>query len=428
MQRELPGETRMKTSRSSLIPRQKLSTTLRKIAAKIGEQPVRSITWIGPNDYFHRGERVSMKIRITKLFAFGSWARGAESCGDLDLAVEYEIEEQTPQMSFLNFGALKRNLVNGYRGVELLPWNKIRENVEIQKDAILIWSVDQVDYQSRIDEIKVDPNSGHYERAWDSMPIDMKRLKLDVKEAETFVADVESGIYSVEWVPATEISEAKESYPDNLKQKQKDWTWFAGRHIAALLNRSLDYVVSEMVVGDLEINAKRFCQSTYKLAGNFIALGTPYPPFELLSDLSYSALIIAPYDKNNSPNGLMIVRRGEKHPLVAKAAKIDNIYSVFNKQNGEPALLYSYSAENELCANLMVFSNKSAAADEAAVYDSDEYEVKKLSGNSLLNNLTLSNGIILNDDFSMFFEREVCSLEASADWLSEFSGKILERG
>lgn len=127
-------------------------------------------------------------IPVRKLWVFGSYARGALDCGDLDLAIVVD----HPSKEWLNdnighgwileqMAKFQQQIKNslGKRGerIEIVIETKDESILDFFKgvpitDALLIWSEDELDWQTKIESIKADPNASRFKRSY---PINLKR-------------------------------------------------------------------------------------------------------------------------------------------------------------------------------------------------------------------------------------------------------------
>jgi len=126
---------------------------------------------------------------VRKLWVFGSYARGALDCGDLDLAIV--VDQPSQEWLDRNIGLFDYDLKRMEKFEQLVK-NALRkrgERVEIVirtkdnhiqdffkgvpiNDAMLIWSEDEPDWQAKIESIEPNPGAGRYIRPY---PMDLKR-------------------------------------------------------------------------------------------------------------------------------------------------------------------------------------------------------------------------------------------------------------
>ncbi len=124
----------------------------------------------------HTLETVPMPVSVTELYVFGSYARGAMNCGDLDIVlvtVEPTEEDRTrcPSRCFMNLPDFDREFRKRLRTsrserIDILrtsrpSWDKVGK-IE-RKDCVLIWNGDTA-WKERIATIHSDPHAGRAPR------------------------------------------------------------------------------------------------------------------------------------------------------------------------------------------------------------------------------------------------------------------------
>lgn len=126
---------------------------------------------------------------VRNLWVYGSYARGALNCGDLDLAIVYDypskklIEEKAGllpwPLGLRRFEHLIRDsLVKRGERIEIVMHSSEEDllllffkRVPIS-DAILVWSEEHTNWEETISSIKPNPNAGRFDRPY---PINLKR-------------------------------------------------------------------------------------------------------------------------------------------------------------------------------------------------------------------------------------------------------------
>jgi len=114
---------------------------------------------------------------VKKLWVFGSYARGALECGDLDLAIEIDRPDHSwyeengimviyPECYHKFWQLMRDSLKKRGERIEILTGNPAKDEEEgWHKDAILIWDEDSPNrWRSAITSIKPDPNAGRFTR------------------------------------------------------------------------------------------------------------------------------------------------------------------------------------------------------------------------------------------------------------------------
>ena len=288
--------------------RQRTSFTrsLKTIAERIDKTSEFEVDW--HNEFIRRKEKT--KFCVKALWAFGSWARGALFCGDLDLIVDVEVKEGFLPMT----STLRRVLIKGARDVRLYV-GKPDENTSGApvEDAVLIWSVSDKKWKKNIAEIKPNPFAERFARKIDALPLRSEQLYAEIDALEKVVDLKNDDILDWMWAPVSNFnldstywSDTAVSFYERIKS-----------HSGKKSREAMRFVIDWFQVND-PIQTWKYDHSSragFFINGNYIHVGRPSIDLKRLDHHSCSGLMLVPHFTKRGPNGIWIIRRGRKHKL-----------------------------------------------------------------------------------------------------------------
>jgi predicted nucleotidyltransferase len=160
------------------IPREKLTARLERLITRVEATPERIVerkTSLHPS----LDVRGPVRVRIESIWTFGSYARGAQLCGDIDLIIKARMSWAGPHTlngitregnSLLPslckvisplIGPLHRITWIDYD--DLMQKMKVLDEVKIMEEAILLWQP-RMNWRGAIEAIKVNPKAGRAKR------------------------------------------------------------------------------------------------------------------------------------------------------------------------------------------------------------------------------------------------------------------------
>src|ERR1035437_9721616 len=152
----------MLTPKGRRRPRVSFERTIGRIVNRIGSAPIHEVRWKG--DYFEHFENRMARVKVKSLWIVGSFARGAPTCGDLDLVIDTDIiEGHEPRPR-----TLASQVAGSYPDVVFYIGTPEKNTAGIKfPEAVLLWSQECPDWKSALGNIQVDENTSRYIRHYD---------------------------------------------------------------------------------------------------------------------------------------------------------------------------------------------------------------------------------------------------------------------
>lgn len=336
------------------VKRASFTRTLQKICSTLDKTPAKSGDWT----FFKM--KFSSTVEAKALWVVGSYARGAEECGDLDLVLDFESDGEPPT------GKVAAKILFGnHRRVSVFAGTPEKNESCVSFDeAVLVWKGKDLNWESALANIKLDPNAKRYSRPADSIPLRPEQLNHEIDHLLD-VAELEQKGH-LEW-SFKPLDELAEKHPSSESEKALARSMsYRGKKTQELLPFLLSYLdrTQHENFSIRDYGGK----SDFYIDGSLFIIGKPYIPIELLDNVTLSELVLVPHKTARGPNGFWSIKRGAKHPLRMKSKSLSAFTLRDNK--GRPLRTYNMSEYDSyntptcrLAKSLELFSTK-AAADE----------------------------------------------------------------
>ena len=207
------------------FPRERFNRTLAKLFGRLDERAsveihVASGLWEIPSI------QGRVRARVKRIWAVGSFSRGAPECLDCDLIVEAEASWLEPPVvngsHAPGWGAApewhlyKRQLLGPpFPHVSVLsleqahhakisdaPGGSLRPTFDLAK-AVLLYG-ESTDWRKALASIKVDPAAGHFPRRYDALPLRIEQTGLSLKDADELLQSQAAGLLIWSFEPLAE--------------------------------------------------------------------------------------------------------------------------------------------------------------------------------------------------------------------------------
>lgn len=141
-----------------------------------------------------------VEVEIEALWVFGSYARGAKDCGDLDIMVK--VNGYHPRCTEIN-----RHFLGKLPGVRVYLGTPTENTSGVKiKDARLIWQKD-LDWKGAIDAIAEDPNATRFPRRSDEIILRSEQTGLYPDDVASLLDDCEAGHYRQRFIPLDQLAD-----------------------------------------------------------------------------------------------------------------------------------------------------------------------------------------------------------------------------
>ncbi|WP_460160727.1 hypothetical protein [Pseudomonas sp. S2_B10] len=373
-------------------PREWFTKKLERICQRLDEASIRTIAH---KDFFNKA--ATSRVEITSLWAVGSYARGAITCGDLDLVLEYRLVEGTHpaprKITMTFFGALP--YVSYYFGKPESSTSGV-----VFPDAILIWTEPGCDWRAAIDSIKPVTSAGRAKRETDAIPLRQEQLYMEPERLQQLVNQEKDGIIEWDFVEITRddlepIPTAAVSERDRRLIRVAP---MMGKKSQALVPAIIRLMAKHSPYGDWDASESH--RGKLKCGAKVLHLGRPalpYYPFDDEPTIDQFALI--PHISAKGPNGAWMIRRGPNHPDAQSLGQKSAYYLL---SNGEPDIVRYHDHGKSWSIDLLqLFNTRKEAEDFSAMINEDDgagrVEIGKAKALELISLFALADVVEIGD-------------------------------
>ncbi len=288
--------------------RDRFTRMLRRMCEVLDGGDTRELTW---KDEIVHDEQTS-RVRIKSVWVVGSYAKGSPDCGDLDLV--FAIESLQGYVPFARriakrfFGALPR--VRSYDGTP----EKNSSNVAFE-GAVLVWTPGH-DWRTALDEMKPDPAAGRAVRDIDALRLRGEQLAMDVEDLRQLVGLRVDGQLAWQF-HAMAKADLEPLADDDISEQESELLECCNRWLGKQSRQLAPAVVRFLRMMDPRWHAVEYLDQTSFLCGGIeFRLGRPaFMPAEF-DGLNRWQVALVPHWSARGPNGILLLRRGLRHPLV----------------------------------------------------------------------------------------------------------------
>lgn len=358
------------------LPREAFSKTLVRMCKKLDAAAERIVE----EKSLYSG-KLEVRISLTSLWVVGSYARGAERCGDLDVVVDWHsLDGPVPSTKAVKntfFGPVPR--VQCFVGTP-----QSNSSYVAFPDAVQIWSGPGCDWEKAIASIEVIQGAGREARETDLIPLRPEQMNCCWDGLHDIVKQLDAGVLEQEFVAfdpemMTPVADA-----------ELDPT---ARHLFSFLSKKSQALVPPMVrlMDKIESNLTWYYEggSSLRCGGSVIRLGSPSIDLHALRpDTGVRQFVLIPHLTARGPNGAWILRRGPNHPDALTCKK--QVFALTCE--GKPVVMADYQVESmphAICL-LELYKSESAAQKKRSVIakaQPEEVTVSPMHGQTLLNTI-----------------------------------------
>lgn len=338
------------------------------------------------NPLFVRGPMCTSRIRLQRLWVVGSYARGAPTCGDLDLVFEYETLGEPPRPSARD---ARIALFGSPPDLRFYAGTPDENSSGVQMaDARLIWSGPGCDWRRALPAIAVDPTAGPAPRKTSSLPLRNEQLggAGEHEYLEALIDARQRGEIEWEFVPVD--AQLLAALPPKLPQSLGEMHRFLEISSGAKSRTLIPFVLRLLHDRYAGSAARRHTVGVDVTYGNTIVrVGTAFVrPECLISHLALSEVMLLPHLSRRGPNGAWIVRRGNRHPLTLALAGANFWATAVVGESHPLQKLWTDEAPGHTAIQLLEgFPTSQAAGEFLEHFDAaGELAPRRLSGPDLL--------------------------------------------
>lgn len=262
-----------------------------------------------------RGDQRTRRVKLQRLWAVGSYARGAATCGDLDLVFEFTTSGGPP---FPSDRDARRALFGAPPDIRFYAGTPERNSSLVRMDgARLVWSGPGCDWRNALAAIPENVTAGPAHRPTSSLPLRFDQLggADELPDLECLIAARERGEIDWEFIPFDPplLESLPPELPGSLGEIQRSLENFSGAKtraimpaIVRLLHASYAGTPARLHRGHDDL---RYGNTVLRLGSGSVR------PSCVSSHLAIAEVIFAPHLTRRGPNGAWVVRRGPRHPL-----------------------------------------------------------------------------------------------------------------
>lgn len=251
---------------------------------------------------------------VEEVWVYGSYARGASECGDLDLIVRLSFagvdgkpsRAPSNRQAVMAFWRAQRDLQ-----INVGTPQKNSANVAVA-DAILVWKPG-MDWRTAIAAIKVSHSAGRFHRITDLLPVDFHRVGMGIDVAQQYGHAIDAGLVRMTWIPFSETLVT----PENMRADERKVSRATEHRRGKEAQIALAHVIAtaRSLATDLDQSNRGWALAYPELqwAGFDVELGNHHGHPLAFAETSRRGYIVAPYlRKKSNINGLLLIERGDE--------------------------------------------------------------------------------------------------------------------
>jgi len=373
-------------------PRDRFTKQLVRICKALDEVSVRDIS------YDTYGATATCHLEATELWVAGSYARGALTCGDLDVVMSFAATGAGLPMAQI----LSRAFFGATPGVRFYSGTpEVNRSGAVFPDAVLIWSRQDRDWQARIDSIKLDPTAGRAARDTDSVPLRAEQMRFPSCTLNDVARWERDGILEWDFVSLdNELLSAMPSQEIGSKERQ------LFECITGMGQKTLDLIPAVWrVMRETEPGASWKAavseKATLRCGGTLIHVGVPALDLTHFENAKVRQLMLVPHRTARGPNGMWLIRRGPKHPHMLGLKRCCIFYV------GKPGIQAAAHPQQEVgdARVIEIFDLKAdatAALKKTKLNSADSSQVIQAKGFALYELIIRADAIQYGDDLISF--------------------------
>lgn len=349
------------------LPRAAMTKTLARLLARLDES--------------HKAVFASGEASVLAVWAVGSYARGALTCGDLDLVVELDSKR-------IRGNEANRILFKSPARVRTYTGTPADNSAHVEfTEAVLVWQPG-LDWKVAMESIQLNESASRFSRPSDDIPLRLEQLSGTWDTANEILAGKADDTFNWHFVPlekVTPVLPVEQTYSEQKMAKAMH-CFVKGKANQALV----PYLQGFSRLDDNNLRTWDITRrSEIYHGGTLFILASLWDP-SVLSDISVKRVVVVPHLSTRGPNGFWVVERGANHPLTKLFS--DSKAWVVASSDGKPVVVgYGHGSIEESVSAVDLFSQASAAtefaaeSDEVCPLDDGPRRIVPFEGTELLN-------------------------------------------
>ncbi|KAE8757209.1 hypothetical protein FSO04_25025 [Paraburkholderia madseniana] len=247
-------------------------------------------------------------VTAKRLWVAGSYARGAMTCGDLDLVME--VDNPVYDGSYL-----KRMLIGNPQRVSLYTGKPEKNSSHAEfKEAVPVWQAGK-DWRAALAAIQPVESVARFDRPTDRIPFRLEQIAGSLTWAEAMLASLARDELKWRFVPLDEVSALVEPKPQTGAQNEL-YRQSRFSRVGAGVKKLLPYVLAFVRrFGPVDLSWS-MATSTRMTHGSTLFILGAAPALDELMSFGVSQVVVMPHLNTRGPNGFWVIERGSRHPLV----------------------------------------------------------------------------------------------------------------
>jgi len=187
-------------------------------------------------------------------------------------------------------------------------------------EARLVWSETERDWRAALAAIREDPGASRFSRRGDVVPFRSEQLsgwapREGEKRSglERLVDLRDSGVITWTFTDASAIDQDEANWRPDTREYNAWIEHSVGKQTYRALKEAIGHLQHEEA--GIEWSRRRHDGLHLTVDGIEIRIGRPSISLTTLETVACSAIVLVPHVSRRGPNGVWVIRRGERHPL-----------------------------------------------------------------------------------------------------------------